>query len=291
MIMAKVFRTKLDSMSFMMISMYTGMNVGLTLGILLGSHYQGDLFLSTLLSLGIGAFCGFIIGILHSVLSAIEGIMAGLMGGMMGAMLGEMIPITETITILKIFLLLSISSIFLFFILPGRPSSQPFVTKKWLVKPLFVSIIYVTLFASVELLISAPVSSDITKHPTDFNSHTHGEDTPHLNDLNTKNIVSLNMHYQPSIITIKKDILTKIVLHNEDQVEHDIEIKNIVTDRYIKKEQKRRVSSTKGTLHLHADANSSNQLEFVPAESGVYEFYCTIPGHKESGMSGTLIVN
>ncbi|WP_167562104.1 plastocyanin/azurin family copper-binding protein [Rossellomorea vietnamensis] len=292
MIMVKVFRARLEPMSFMMISMYTGMSVGLTSGILLGSKYQGDLFLSTALSIGIGAFCGFLIGIFHSSLSAIEGIMAGLMGGMMGAMLGDMIPITETIKMIKIFMLLSISSLFLFFILPGRPSSQPFVTKKWLVKPLFISIVYLTMFVSVERLISAPVSYDITKPPNDSNSHTHGEDPNHLNDIPTKNIVTINMHYQPSILTVDKDILTKIVLYNEDQIEHDIEIKNIAADRFDNHSgQKPRTSSTKSTLHLHADANRSNQLEFVPTESGVYEFYCTIPGHKESGMSGTLIVN
>ncbi|MFP3361613.1 plastocyanin/azurin family copper-binding protein, partial [Planococcus sp. SIMBA_143] len=45
------------------------------------------------------------------------------------------------------------------------------------------------------------------------------------------------------------------------------------------------------SFHLHAQANSSNQLEFLPTEKGVYEFFCTVPGHKENGMTGTLIVN
>ncbi|WP_223282797.1 plastocyanin/azurin family copper-binding protein [Neobacillus kokaensis] len=28
----------------------------------------------------------------------------------------------------------------------------------------------------------------------------------------------------------------------------------------------------------------------MPLESGIYEFYCTIPGHKEAGMKGIMKV-
>ncbi|MFC0274852.1 plastocyanin/azurin family copper-binding protein [Metabacillus herbersteinensis] len=29
-------------------------------------------------------------------------------------------------------------------------------------------------------------------------------------------------------------------------------------------------------------------MTFKPLEQGVFEYYCTIPGHKESGMIGTI---
>jgi uncharacterized cupredoxin-like copper-binding protein len=31
-------------------------------------------------------------------------------------------------------------------------------------------------------------------------------------------------------------------------------------------------------------------LEFTPTKPGTYEFICTVPGHKEAGMVGALIV-
>ena len=34
----------------------------------------------------------------------------------------------------------------------------------------------------------------------------------------------------------------------------------------------------------------SGTLEFTPTEPGEYEYYCTVPGHKEAGMLGTLVV-
>lgn len=36
---------------------------------------------------------------------------------------------------------------------------------------------------------------------------------------------------------------------------------------------------------------SSVTVEFTPDEIGTFEFYCSIPGHKERGMMGELIVN
>ena len=34
----------------------------------------------------------------------------------------------------------------------------------------------------------------------------------------------------------------------------------------------------------------SGTLSFTPTEAGEYEFYCTVIGHREAGMVGTLTV-
>lgn len=43
-------------------------------------------------------------------------------------------------------------------------------------------------------------------------------------------------------------------------------------------------------MHLALDTGKSGWLEFEPTETGTYEFYCTVPGHREAGMHGTLTV-
>jgi uncharacterized cupredoxin-like copper-binding protein len=44
-------------------------------------------------------------------------------------------------------------------------------------------------------------------------------------------------------------------------------------------------------LEIVLTANGqTNQLEFTPTAAGTYEFWCTVPGHKEAGMIGKLIV-
>ncbi len=43
-------------------------------------------------------------------------------------------------------------------------------------------------------------------------------------------------------------------------------------------------------LHMALDGGAVGTLEFTPEKAGVYEFHCTVPGHTEGGMIGTLTV-
>ncbi len=44
-------------------------------------------------------------------------------------------------------------------------------------------------------------------------------------------------------------------------------------------------------IHTAASINGGTTvLEFTPSEAGEYEYFCTVPGHKEAGMVGKLIV-
>lgn len=38
------------------------------------------------------------------------------------------------------------------------------------------------------------------------------------------------------------------------------------------------------------NAGEESTVEFVADQAGTYEFYCSVPGHREAGMKGTLIV-
>jgi uncharacterized cupredoxin-like copper-binding protein len=43
-------------------------------------------------------------------------------------------------------------------------------------------------------------------------------------------------------------------------------------------------------LHMVAAAGQRAELELTPTRPGTYEFFCAVPGHKEAGMTGTLVV-
>jgi len=43
-------------------------------------------------------------------------------------------------------------------------------------------------------------------------------------------------------------------------------------------------------LHVAAEAGHVATIEFTPTEAGTYVFYCTVPGHREAGMEGKLVV-
>jgi uncharacterized cupredoxin-like copper-binding protein len=40
----------------------------------------------------------------------------------------------------------------------------------------------------------------------------------------------------------------------------------------------------------HAKPGATARSWFTPVERGRYPFYCSLPGHRESGMVGTLVV-
>ena len=43
-------------------------------------------------------------------------------------------------------------------------------------------------------------------------------------------------------------------------------------------------------IHLHEEPQSTSNITFTKNEVGVYEFYCTIPGHIENGMIVQFVV-
>lgn len=141
-IQSRMYKRKVTPMEGMMISMYFSMNLSLTVGVLFGFTYQGDLYLSTMLSIFIGMFVGLLCGSSFGILSVLDGVMAGIMGGMMGAMLGEMMVRQDQIVpLVRIFLFLSISTIFLFVIFAKRTTLKETNSKFWLVRPIVLTIL------------------------------------------------------------------------------------------------------------------------------------------------------
>jgi uncharacterized cupredoxin-like copper-binding protein len=43
-------------------------------------------------------------------------------------------------------------------------------------------------------------------------------------------------------------------------------------------------------LHVAAGPAAQGKLTFTPSKAGTYEVFCTVAGHKEAGMVGTLTV-
>jgi len=49
-------------------------------------------------------------------------------------------------------------------------------------------------------------------------------------------------------------------------------------------------TSDEPKLHVAAGTGGNGTLTFTPSKPGTYAFYCTVAGHKEAGMVGTLTV-
>lgn len=272
----------LTPMSGMIISMYLGMNVGLTAGVTFGAIYQGNLFLSTMLGIGFGILAGFLCGICFGFLASIEGLMSGLMGGMMGAMLGEMISLEQAHTFIKIFSLLMISTVFLLLIL-STSSTATIKKKGWILKPVMTAGI-------IGSILVVGTSLNVEKADSKSPSPHHQHDSADEPKVSTRIVIeSSGFVYSPNELMAKKNVPITLAFINSDDIEHDIEIKEVPFTLLNKPTHQH--GANENVLHVHANPHTTSEVTFLINEIGTYEFYCTIPGHKEAGMVGKLNIH
>jgi|SwirhisoilCB2_FD_contig_31_32571159_length_1091_multi_4_in_0_out_0_3 uncharacterized cupredoxin-like copper-binding protein len=91
-------------------------------------------------------------------------------------------------------------------------------------------------------------------------------------DITVKALDTLK--FDPSTITVKSGTPVKLTVANSGALEHDW----VVDDLDGKK------------ISIDAKPKTSPSSEFTPAKAGTYDFYCSIPGHREAGMVGKLVV-
>jgi uncharacterized cupredoxin-like copper-binding protein len=102
--------------------------------------------------------------------------------------------------------------------------------------------------------------------------------------------------YTPTTLEITSGQLIEITLQNTGAVEHDFSVTEIdlVASRTSADEaQSAHMMGGMGEqpkLHVAAAAGGQSTLIFTPTKPGQYQFYCTVAGHKDAGMSGVLTV-
>ena len=90
---------------------------------------------------------------------------------------------------------------------------------------------------------------------------------------------------QPVIITIE----------NKGYVEHDFVIEKIDADVVLRDDNGSEAHHAHGEasdydVHASAQVGQTTTLELTVLEPGIYQFFCSVAGHKEAGMIGELIV-
>ena len=101
--------------------------------------------------------------------------------------------------------------------------------------------------------------------------------------------------YAPEALEVTAGDVLEIAVQNVEAVLHDFTIDEIDADVH--------VSYLAGTgQHAHAESQLEADVHFALTEPGTgvvhmkihepgeYVFYCSVPGHREAGMEGTLIV-
>lgn len=84
----------------------------------------------------------------------------------------------------------------------------------------------------------------------------------------------------------------KVTFKNDGALTHDFTIVKIEASEVVEETggHGHVMEEADYDLHVSAEPGTSGSLTFTPATAGTYEFYCTVAGHKEAGMNGTLTV-
>ncbi|MFO7538153.1 MAG: cupredoxin domain-containing protein [Chloroflexota bacterium] len=103
--------------------------------------------------------------------------------------------------------------------------------------------------------------------------------------------------FAPDLIEVKVGEPVRIVFNNVGALEHDWSIAHIVAtdvheeaDHSAGHDAHMAGMDNDPDLHVSAMPGASGVLAFTPTEAGTYEITCTVAGHHEAGMVGTLLV-
>lgn len=102
--------------------------------------------------------------------------------------------------------------------------------------------------------------------------------------------------FSPTAMEVTAGEPVKLTLQNNGVLEHDFSIMEFPIEGEAAESggsghEAGHSEGDEPDLHVSALGGASATLEFTPSKPGTYEFWCTVPGHKEAGMTGTLVVN
>jgi len=88
----------------------------------------------------------------------------------------------------------------------------------------------------------------------------------------TITVRAMEFGFEPSTINVKAGQKVKLVLKNTGAIVHNLAIKEL------------------GVKTATIRGGETYSLEFTPQRSGRFTFVCTLRGHADRGMIGTLVV-
>lgn len=102
-------------------------------------------------------------------------------------------------------------------------------------------------------------------------------------------VAAFEWGYEPDAIALRRGEQVRIVLENEGITLHDFKVEGLEAD-VIESRSSGALSGGEGQVFVGVEVGQRGVLVFIPQESGTFTFYCTIEGHREQGMEGTLTV-
>ncbi|HEY3365956.1 MAG TPA: cupredoxin domain-containing protein [Symbiobacteriaceae bacterium] len=263
----------------MTVAMAVGMSTGYVAGMISGLFLPDAPGVSTAVGSLAGLAAGLLVGGSFGLPAILEGVMAGLMGGVMGAMIGLMLPGSAGSLVAS-----GIGLVALVVSLVARVLRHPAVgghhgghddMTMGPRAPVFLAAIVFLVVGAGSWFAAGPL---IGRLPAGA-AHRHAAPLPVV-------ITAGDFSYHPDAVVVPVGTPVRLELVNGGTQEHDLTIPVLT---YAAVSHLGRQTPQTG-LHLHTTAGQHAVLEFVPLQTGEYEGYCTLPGHKDQGMRFRLSV-
>jgi uncharacterized cupredoxin-like copper-binding protein len=139
----------------------------------------------------------------------------------------------------------------------------------------------------------ASLSGDLDAHGDDGhddadNTHDEADDA----DVRTITITMTEFEYSQPVIEAEVGERVRIVVENDGAVLHDLSADDFQGEVAAEGSVEHHSDDDHGMAAFHVAANAGDEAEltFVAEEAGELELYCTVPGHRELGMTATLVI-
>ena len=108
-------------------------------------------------------------------------------------------------------------------------------------------------------------------------------------------VVASEFKFEPASLEVPAGTLVRLTTQNTGTVEHDLsflEIPMLQSGAASTPMAGHEMGNMEQAPQLHAAAmnGQSVTVEFTPTKPGAYDFFYSVPGHKEAGMVGVLTV-
>lgn len=137
-------------------------------------------------------------------------------------------------------------------------------------------------------------AGDAAEH-VDDSVDANGDADEHSDAVEVVVTMTDQLKFEPNEITVEAGRPVLLTIENAGLALHDFTIGEMAVHVSHSEGDSGDMAHMEGqehdnAVHMALDGGATGTVEFTPEEAGEYQFHCTVLGHTESGMFGTLIV-
>ncbi|MFN8558462.1 MAG: cupredoxin domain-containing protein [Dehalococcoidia bacterium] len=103
-------------------------------------------------------------------------------------------------------------------------------------------------------------------------------------------LVGDSMSFEPAALTVQRGRPVQLTVRNTGATEHDLVIPALPVTNVKGVETGGHSHGAGSAIVAHPKLKGEVTVSFTPTTAGVYDIACSMPGHSQLGMAGTLTV-